>query len=996
MNLVRLLLIPVWVACLSGFLQAQGQEGDYFIHNFLPEEYKGSPQIFMSAEDEQGLVYFAGNEGVLIYDGVKWKLVTLPNRSRINHIACLRPGRVFISATAEFGELVSGPLGDIRYHSYLPRIPKADRNFQEIVHCYAQADHRFFITRDKIFCLGDNSCTVIPVIPYGGLQFGENLFIIQKDKPGFFSLLPDGLREVPGSASLGEIRALLQYSEKEILISSSNGPHLFTPGESLQSKARFKPAGGGIIDLLEDPESYYAYRLKDTLFALGGDKNPLRFYDHNGRLLNFMSQSNGLLSNEIHHLRLDHFDNLWISQNRGISYVQISSPLTRFATDRGLDGLTLAAITHQGTVYASTFFGLHYKTPTMGSFAHIEGTASPCFSFFVDRHKRLFASDGNRLVQITGNQIREVFKATGFIYTIAETPLRPDLFFLGLDSGLISIRLKSEPARSQSAVLHQAYEGLSHAVRVILCDSNGDLWLSLEYQGLWKLTLSEQIDSLPGRIDRVNTPPFDHAEDAYIVSCQDRLYTSSSKGVFLIEELNGPPFVLTPVQLPGTPDPNHEKRILTDPSGTSLWLYGNQQLLRYRQHGNQGFIEERTPFSKIDSASIESIFTAEDGCSWICTNNGLYRYDPTKDKKYQQNFFTRIRHVTTTKGRPLLLDLGSTLPPAGGISSSPSREGTLILPYTDHSLRFEYSSLFYEHSHRNQYQTILEGFDSHWSDWTANDHKEYTNLPHGDFTFKVRSRNIFGTIGSTDSFSFSIQTPWFLSLWAFSLYLVLAFFLLRLILFLYTRRLEKQKMILEKAVKERTWEVEEQKRQIAEKNRILNDLATTDDLTGIANHRKIMEYFRSEWHRALREKMPLAVLLADVDNFKAYNDHFGHLQGDQCLKKVAEAFEACALRPADMAGRYGGEEFLMILPQTSAAGAITVAENVCQAVRDLNIQQKEGGDSEIVTISIGAVSVIPRGEMNPQLLLILADQALYRSKGTGKNRVTMAEQYTES
>lgn len=973
------------------------QDGDLFIHNFYPEDYKASPQMFMSDEDEQGLIYFANNEGVSIYDGSRWQLITLPNRSRINHLSCARPGHVYISATAEFGELVSDHLGAFSYRSFKTRLPESEQAFQEIIHCYALPDHQYFITRDRIFCFDDNQAKVFRLIPAGGVRFGDRLFILKADTPGLFALTPEGVLPIDGSDKLGVIRTLTQISETQILLRGERDAFLFDP-DAAEERLRFTMAQGPLVEQILNEKDRISYsRIADNLFAMTTPKDPLILLDGSGRMRGRISKKNGLLSNEIHHVRLDRFGNLWISQNRGVSYVQLSSPLSRFAENRGIDSMPLAVISHNETIYTSTFTGIHYKTPQMSSFAHISDTQVPCFAFFIDPQNRLLASDGQRLLHIEGDRVTELYRARDFIFTIARSPLRKDILFLGLGSGLVSLRQSPASKQLSYSLLHD-YEQLNHAVRIILPDETGALWLGLEFHGICRLSFPSADPQYPGITEMVTPPPLDQEEDTYIAMHRNTLFASSSKGLFRFDKpQNGPPFVIEALQLGLDPQKVLEKRIILDISAEYLWIHGNQQLLRLQMNQQNQFRQDRIPFAKIDSASVESIFTDYQGNSWICSNTGLFRLDAHKEKNYNQEFSTRLRRITTESGRTIHYGLADQLPRLRSDTEAKAvgkDEEEIVLPFRDHSLLFEYTALFYEHGRQNQYQYMLEGHDRQWSNWSSSNQKEYTNLPHGKFTFKVRARNIFGTIGSADSFAFEIEAPWYLRLWAWLIYGLLTASLVRLILFVYTRGLKKRQIVLEKAVIERTREVEEQKRQIAEKNRILNELATKDDLTGIANHRRIMEYYRSEWQRALREQTSIGVLLADIDNFKDYNDHFGHLQGDQCLLKVAGAFDSCALRPADMAGRYGGEEFLMILPQTSPEGILKVAENILQAVRDLNIPQTEGLQREIVTISIGVVSAIPRADMNPQLLLILADQALYRSKGQGKDRVTLAQQYS--
>ena len=142
----------------------------------------------------------------------------------------------------------------------------------------------------------------------------------------------------------------------------------------------------------------------------------------------------------------------------------------------------------------------------------------------------------------------------------------------------------------------------------------------------------------------------------------------------------------------------------------------------------------------------------------------------------------------------------------------------------------------------------------------------------------------------------------------------------------------------------------------------------------------------TEWRRGLRMGNMLSLLMIDVDHFKRYNDTYGHVRGDSCLKQIAEAALDVVLRPADLVARYGGEEFAVVLPATDEAGARAVAEEICQAVRNRKLPHAESPHG-IVTISVGCSTVVPHRGVTPRDLIDEADKALYMAKHNGRNRI---------
>jgi diguanylate cyclase (GGDEF)-like protein len=175
--------------------------------------------------------------------------------------------------------------------------------------------------------------------------------------------------------------------------------------------------------------------------------------------------------------------------------------------------------------------------------------------------------------------------------------------------------------------------------------------------------------------------------------------------------------------------------------------------------------------------------------------------------------------------------------------------------------------------------------------------------------------------------------------------------------------------------------------QLNAANKELQRLSTTDGLTGISNRRMFDELSLREWRRCERMKKPMALVMLDIDNFKLYNDHYGHQAGDDCLRAVAGQVARAAPRASDLAARYGGEEFVLVLGETDADGARWVAENVRQHVAELGLPHVT--PNRHVTVSCGVASVQPEKGLSLEALLRSADSALYRAKSEGRDRVVV-------
>ena len=217
------------------------------------------------------------------------------------------------------------------------------------------------------------------------------------------------------------------------------------------------------------------------------------------------------------------------------------------------------------------------------------------------------------------------------------------------------------------------------------------------------------------------------------------------------------------------------------------------------------------------------------------------------------------------------------------------------------------------------------------------------------------------------------------------------------------RSLRASNAAVSEEVAQRTWELQGANQRLEEEialrrraeeellqsNAELQVLAHTDRLTGVANRNQLDHQLAMEWQRHRREQKPIALLMIDADHFKAYNDCFGHLAGDRCLIRIAEVVQRTCSRPGDLLARFGGEEFVLLLPNTDCPGAITVAERVQEALEQQAIPHPKAVVAGRVSVSIGIASQIPDTYNTPQDLLASADAALYRAKAGGRNRWEM-------
>ncbi|MBL8518901.1 MAG: diguanylate cyclase [Betaproteobacteria bacterium] len=350
------------------------------------------------------------------------------------------------------------------------------------------------------------------------------------------------------------------------------------------------------------------------------------------------------------------------------------------------------------------------------------------------------------------------------------------------------------------------------------------------------------------------------------------------------------------------------------------------------------------------------------GHVWLPSFNGLVIIDPARLPGAGEPPEVVLEDVLV-HDKPVSADAGVSLPPG----SAP--------------LAVRYFARTLNQAERVQFRYRMDGLTRDWVLVGRNREATFPALPHGRYELQVAA-SLDGTRWSEPSPPVRVTvTPFFWqTAWFIALALLGAAFALFGLYRLRTRQLQRRHDEMEQLVAEKT-------EALRLANEHLSRLSFIDALTGLANRRRMDETLETEWRRAERAGLPLAIVMADIDYFKAYNDSLGHPVGDKCLIKVAEVIATAAGRAGDLAARYGGEEFVVLMPGADHAAATAFAERVRAACEASAIPHPASPAGKFVTVSLGVAAVKPSAGSSVAEVMALADAALYRAKQDGRNRV---------
>lgn len=512
----------------------------------------------------------------------------------------------------------------------------------------------------------------------------------------------------------------------------------------------------------------------------------------------------------------------------------------------------------------------------------------------------------------------------------------------------------------------------------ILEDRRGRVWMGSEWNGGGL----DMLDPATGKFRNFPHVPGDQRtiSHANVTSLYEdgrgRVWAGTTNGVHQVLTDAAGRITLRHYPISGGAGEARAHSMLGDDAGM-LWISTATGLIRLDP--DSGRMDRFTVTDGLSAGyRLATAVKASDGRLYFGGNKGLTLVDPPNVRAVSVAPQVAITDISVLN-RSMVNGPAETGATLSGTVTAPR---LLKLTAKDLVFSVEFAALHYTNPQANRYAYRLAGFDRDWVQTNA-DHRiaTYTNLNPGEYRFEVKATNDRGLWSpSAASFRVTILPPFWATWWFRAIAGLATFALLASAYRMRVRGLKRQQERLRELVAERT-------RELQLSNAKLEQLTTTDSLTGVVNRRGFDHALAREWRRAKRTGGTVALAMLDVDHFKAYNDCYGHQAGDQALREVAAVIAAHARRTTDVVARYGGEEFALLAPSANLEQAMKIANDICDALQELALPHA-GAPGRVVTISVGVAALVPAGGDEPSLLIGRADQALYRAKLDGRNRAS--------
>ncbi|MDX2283750.1 MAG: ATP-binding protein [Bacteroidia bacterium] len=815
-------LLRNWCAALllAGGI-AQGQEiGFPTIRNYTPREYKASSANYAAAQDLRGLMYFGNYRGVLEFDGRSWQLIQVPNRSAVLSVSSDSSGQIFVGAVGDFGLLEPDRSGQMRFRSLAREVDSVHRPQLGGVQAIGIQRGAIFISYEtNLIYTWDG--TLVRHFPLAAPDehitafFLWNRLWMFSETGGLLEWKGGQYRPVPGGEQLKgyTVLAAVVFAPDLMLVRTLQGGFLLLDHAETRIRVRRFPTQ--LDQVLDKSRFSTLLALQDGQFMVGTVQDGAFIMDQNGRPVRHMGRGKELQDNLIINGFQDRNGSLWLTLSKGISRVEVASPLSHWNENTGLRGIVFGSVRHKGRIYAATPLGIFYMDGNR--FLQIPGIDSESWRLVEvklpgEAAPRLLATTLQGVYEI--QDTRAVPIAAGSTYFQAyQSPSRPErLYLLPSSTSLAVIEFRNGRWTSPVEV-----QGLSGRFRNILEMPGGDLWLGG--------TL------VNGRVTRVRVGGSDGSWSAEVLGRYDA--ASGLPAVNSIISFNGAPAFATdgglyrydgsadrfvPDQMHPMLGPAGITTMTEDPEG-NLWMrrqLGNRRWLEWvRKYQDGTFARDSVQLSELFDAEVwGNIFVDASGQAWIGTPEGLYVFNARQQRARSLPFPPVVRRVVLHNDS--LLYAGAC--GSDSLSERPCGAASMpVLSASNNYLTFDFAAPYFDQESGVRYSYYLKGHDAGWSAWTEDTRKEYARLPPGLYEFQVKARNTYSEESEAAIFAFRIRPPWYQTIWAYLSYGLAAIFLVYGTVKLNTQRLHLQNENLERLVFERTNEIWEQHKEIVKK-----------------------------------------------------------------------------------------------------------------------------------------------------------------------------------
>ncbi len=782
--------------------QKSGLAGLPIIYNYSPAQYGFHPQNWSAVQDGRGMLYFANTDGILEYDGVKWRMIRMPYGQVCRTLFRASDGTIYVGGYNEIGKLVSDNHGKTEYHSLRSTLKGLPEEFYDIWSIAELNGGIYFSSYNDIFVLEGNKFSGIkseyPVSTIKNIN--GNIIVVRS---GRFPEILSGKRFVPlvaaGSQPASQGYSVTKGSGNSVIVIGQSGEFYSVEAGNLKQLSKG-------LEIFSSKSNFYdAVRLSNGNVAIATTRKGLVICTEEGALIRVLDEARGFGNNTVYSLFEDDRKNIWGMMENGISRINIADPLSIFDKRVSLPGSIGDVTFADGHLFVASNFGVLSSDNTL----HGDKTIFKPYAVEIGDGWRitktendLLAAASNGLFILRNNSAIQLDNS--YSIDVLSPTEAPDILILSTDSGLKLLRMDANRTRVISSF---RVNGIETELRGVFQRREGEFWINSVTGTIFRVIFNKGFEKQP------EVTPFPEKDQnighrPQIIVTDGEVLAATGKGLHIFDDNQGKFIPLKSNFVFETADP-FSFPLITSCQNEELIFYSEGHLFYVKvDFSKRSCSFDR--FGKVRSTAVYKLVydgINSPGILWLATSNGLLKYELTRkfsDKKSN----SVIRSITVNDS---LFFFGATS--AG--------ENLEIDP--GNSATFTFSTLGIFDEANVLFQTMMEGIDTSWQKPTKNSFREFVKLAPGEYKFKVRAILPTGEVATEASFTLIVANYWYSNIYAYILYAFILFGGFFLFIRVRTTKLVKERTQLEYAVNERTKKLNEALSEINNRNDLLKE-----------------------------------------------------------------------------------------------------------------------------------------------------------------------------
>ena len=779
------------------------QIGNYYISNFTPSNYSATDQNRGIVQDKHQRIYSANLSGVLSYDGIYWKLIPLTNESAAISINTDPKGNLFVGGQTEIGFLKNQKDGSLKYQSLMGLISEKDKNFSMVWSTICSQEKVFFGSNENLIIYDYKKSSIITA-PEDSLFhtfFKVNDFLfVRQFNVGFKVYFENRLQLIPNSKILAnvKVRFILPNKNNEYWVGAEDGIYTLKLDVKNPTKSTFTKTPQAIDSWMKTNHINCGIQLSNGTYVLGSQSKGIVHLDNKLNILKSITYENGLQDEFISNIYEDYFGNIWLSLNKGITHIEINSPVTYWSKTDGIKGTIESSCVFDKTIFIGTIKGLVEYDKKTNKFKETP-INTPVWDL---------CRANNQLLIATGEGVYTYNKQTyisalgcGCVYKLLTDKIDNSIVYIGGNDFFIIGKITG----NKISVLKKF--DLTGEVRSIF-KKNNKVYIAINGSGIDIIDTKTFVKKSYTETDGLQS-----LQENTIYEYNNQIIISTPNGNYVFDENSKNKFTRDNKYNCFPPDYQISKATVVLEDVFFQGTYSGENMAKVDEISslifkNNRFKEDKKFLRRIKDVNAKH-FHLSDSMVYISTNEGLFCYNLTFHAE-PKPFKTIINSIFTKKDT---IRFGVT---------EHSKENYQF-NYSENELRFFLASTNYSDKNHLQFSYYLEGKDTTYSNWTKNNIIIINNLNEGHYILHAKSKDVLGYEGEEILFSFTILPPWYRTSLAYLSYFILLILLIWQIVKLYTKRLRDQNIKLESTITERTKTIVEQKVELEHKNKEILD-----------------------------------------------------------------------------------------------------------------------------------------------------------------------------